>query len=70
MATDNGDNIILDVERFDLEPERPILHGLIGDVKPDDFKTMNYEEWLKLATKIVGFENLRCCSRWPIRSAS
>lgn len=58
MATDNGDNIILDVERFDLEPERPILHGLIGDVKPDDFKTMNYEEWLKLATKIVGFENL------------
>lgn len=58
MATDNGDNIILDVERYDIEPERPILHGLIGDIKPEDFKTMNYEEWLKLATKIVGYDNL------------
>lgn len=58
MATDNGDNIILDVERFDLTPDLPILHGLIGDIKPEDFKTMNYEEWLKLATKIVGHGNL------------
>src|SRR3989344_3119843 len=58
MATDNGDNIILDVERYDIESSLPILHGLIGDTKPDDFKTMNYEEWLKLATKIVGYDNL------------
>lgn len=58
MATGNGDNVILDVERYDIEPERTILHGLIGDIKPEDFKTMNYEEWLKLATKIVGYDNL------------
>lgn len=30
MAT--GDRGTLDVERFDLEPERQILHGLLGDV--------------------------------------
>jgi molybdopterin/thiamine biosynthesis adenylyltransferase len=30
MAT--GDRGLLDVERFDLEPQRPILHGLLGDV--------------------------------------
>jgi molybdopterin/thiamine biosynthesis adenylyltransferase len=30
MAT--SDRGLLDVERFDLEPERPILHGLVGDL--------------------------------------
>src|SRR5581483_3550730 len=30
MAT--SDRGLLDVERFDLEPRRPILHGLLGDV--------------------------------------
>lgn len=27
MATDNGDNVILDVERFDLHPDLPIFYG-------------------------------------------
>lgn len=27
MATDNGDNVIMDIERFDLDPERPAFHG-------------------------------------------
>ena len=31
MAT--GDRGTLDVERFDMEPRRPILHGLLGDVE-------------------------------------
>ncbi|MDV3126588.1 Rv1355c family protein [Mycobacterium sp. 21AC1] len=30
MAT--ADRGLLDVERFDLEPDRPILHGLLGDI--------------------------------------
>ena len=30
MAT--SDRGLMDVERFDLEPARPILHGLLGDV--------------------------------------
>ena len=30
MAT--SDRGLVDVERFDLEPQRPILHGLLGDV--------------------------------------
>jgi molybdopterin/thiamine biosynthesis adenylyltransferase len=34
MAT--GDRGTLDVERFDLEPDRPILHGLLGDLAFDD----------------------------------
>ncbi len=27
MATDNGDNVILDIERFDLHPDLPIFYG-------------------------------------------
>jgi len=29
MATDNEDGAVIDVERFDLEPERPIFHGRV-----------------------------------------
>ena len=53
MATDNGDSIILDIERYDLEPERQIFHGLLGDVKIEDLKNLDKTAWLKLATKIV-----------------
>lgn len=58
MATDNGDGIILDVERFDLEPEREIFHGLIPDMNPEELKTLDFKQWFRLATKIVGPEYL------------
>ncbi len=58
MATDNGDSVILDVERFDLEKKRPIFHGYLGKPKPQDFRNLNFRDWLKLATKIVGPEFL------------
>ncbi|MCG7593784.1 Rv1355c family protein [Mycobacterium sp. PSTR-4-N] len=34
MATSSGG--LLDVERFDLEPDRPLLHGLLGDLAEMD----------------------------------
>ncbi|MBI2462673.1 MAG: ThiF family adenylyltransferase [Candidatus Spechtbacteria bacterium] len=58
MATDNGDNVILDVERFDEEPERPILHGLVEGVDPDKIAGLAYSEWVKVATRIVDPANL------------
>ena len=59
MATDNGNGIILDIERFDLEPGRPIFHGLLGEgIKPEDFANLSFRDWLQLATKIVGPEYL------------
>lgn len=54
MATDNGDSIILDIERYDLEPDRQIFHGLLGNMQADDLKNLDYKKWLELATKIVG----------------
>ena len=58
MATDNGDGIVLDVERFDEDPELEIFHGLIGDITIEGLESMGYKDWLKVATKIVGPECL------------
>jgi hypothetical protein len=58
MATDNGDSVILDIERFDLEPKRKIFHGLLGNATPKLFESLDYKKWLSLATKIVGPEYL------------
>lgn len=32
MVTDHGDNVLLDVERYDLEPGYPLFHGAAGDI--------------------------------------
>ena len=32
VVMDTNDRGMLDIERFDLEPQRPILHGLAGGV--------------------------------------
>ncbi len=57
MGTDNGERVILDVERFDLEPNRPIFHGVV-DISIDEVKKIDFKRWVELATKIVGPENL------------
>ncbi len=55
MATDNGDGVILDVERFDLEPRRKIFHGLIKESEFDpEAMTRDRKEWLKAVKKIIG----------------
>lgn len=39
MATDSSDNVILDVERFDLHEDMPIFHGLLEGMDLSDIKT-------------------------------
>ena len=58
MATDNGDNIILDIERFDQDNTRPILHGLVEGVDPASIADLPYNQWLEIATRIVDPKNL------------
>ena len=54
MATDNGDNIIAEVERFDLDKTKQLFNGAIGDITIDDFRTFPPQDLPKLATKIAG----------------
>jgi molybdopterin/thiamine biosynthesis adenylyltransferase len=59
MATELGDTVMLDVERFDLQPDRPLFHGLVPDIeKILDKKDMNHREWQKYAAAIIGTKNM------------
>lgn len=59
MVTDPGDDAMLDVERFDLNPNLPLFHGLAGKIEEVlDKKDLNQREFIKYATMIIGTENL------------
>lgn len=51
MATDNGDGVIIDVERFDLEPARPIFHGRIRS--PKAASKLSREQFVALSSAII-----------------
>ena len=53
MATDTGDGVFLDVERFDLEPDRPIFHGLLNDVDTSNLANLSRNEWMEVVNKII-----------------
>lgn len=55
MGSDDGDNAMVDVERFDLEPDRPLFHGAIDE---QTLRTIpekpSLTEKAQLALRIVG----------------
>ncbi len=57
MVTDLGDKVMLDVERFDHEPERPIFHGSVN-LNPEDLIEVSKDDWHKIASQIMGLENI------------
>lgn len=52
MATDNGDSIIVDIERFDLEPKRPIFHGKVTLPKTK-LENLSRDQFIALSTAII-----------------
>ncbi|WP_227980388.1 Rv1355c family protein [Nocardia spumae] len=54
-ASDRG---MLDVERFDLEPDRALLHGLVGDLSTDELETMDRDGQLAAMATIVGVDGI------------
>ena len=65
VVMDTNDKGMLDVERFDLEPERPIFHGKVAELEalsPDELteklNTLTIPEKIGYLGKIIGFENL------------
>ena len=75
MAT--SDRGLVDVERFDLEPQRPILHGLLGDVDPASLARMTSGQKVPYLVRLLEAEHLsgrlvasvveidRILSTWP-----
>jgi molybdopterin/thiamine biosynthesis adenylyltransferase len=75
MAT--SDRGLVDVERFDLEPQRPILHGLLGEVDPASLARMTSGQKVPYLVRLLEAEQLsgrllasvveidRTVSTWP-----
>ena len=51
MAT--SDRGLMDVERFDIEPSRPIMHGLLGDVNTARLANLSNEDKLPYALRVA-----------------
>jgi molybdopterin/thiamine biosynthesis adenylyltransferase len=58
VVMDTSDRGMLDVERFDLEPERPVLHGLVENVNTETIKDLTNEEKVPIVLQMLGIENV------------
>ncbi len=58
MAADNGDNAVVDIERYDLDPNTPFFHGRMGEVTYELLTGLDKFGIGKMITKHVGPENV------------
>jgi hypothetical protein len=77
VVMDANDRGLLDVERFDLEPDRPLLHGLLGPTTSADLRDLTFQQTVDLILAMVDRERIspqlaasipqigRTLSSWP-----
>jgi molybdopterin/thiamine biosynthesis adenylyltransferase len=58
VVMDTSDRGMVDIERFDLEPERPLLHGLIGHLNIVNAKNLTDFEKIPYLKSFVGYEKI------------
>lgn len=58
MAADNGDNAVVDIDRYDLDPALPYFHDRMGEVSYDSLSKLDKFGTGKMITKLVGPENV------------
>jgi molybdopterin/thiamine biosynthesis adenylyltransferase len=54
VVMETSDRGMIDIERFDLEPERPVFHGLVVDLNPDTLRGLTPEQKLPYVLRILG----------------
>lgn len=58
VMMDTSDRGMLDIERFDLEEERPIFHGFLGEVDVNTLKNLSSTQKIAFGLKITGLDTL------------
>jgi nitroreductase len=58
VVMETSDRGMPDIERFDLEPNRPLFHGLAGDVDHRTLRGLTFEEKVPHVLAITGIETL------------
>jgi hypothetical protein len=53
VIMDTNDRGLLDIERFDLEPERPLFHGLAGELDPERLRGLTMKEKVPYVMRII-----------------
>lgn len=58
VVMETNDRAMLDIERFDLEPERPILHGLVDDLNVEILQSLKTnEDKVPYMLRMIGIDN-------------
>jgi len=59
VLMEGSDRGTIDIERFDLDPQRPILHGLVEHLDMDKFSSLKtFDERIPYITAVTGLETL------------
>ena len=58
VVMDTNDRGMIDIERFDLDPEYPILHGLVSNLDFSSIRDLSVEEKIKVLGPIADVENM------------
>ncbi|WP_295666617.1 Rv1355c family protein [uncultured Mucilaginibacter sp.] len=58
VVMDTNDRGMMDIERFDREPARPILHGLADGLDPESIEHLTNEEKIPYILRIVGADTM------------
>lgn len=59
VLMEGSDRGTIDIERFDLDPQRPILHGMVEHLDMDKFKDLKtFDEKVPYITAVTGLETL------------
>lgn len=58
VVMDTNDRGMLDVERFDLEPDRPILHGLAEGLNPANIKGLSNEDKVPYILRMLNADHI------------
>jgi molybdopterin/thiamine biosynthesis adenylyltransferase/nitroreductase len=58
VVMDTSDRSMLDIERFDLEPNRPLFHGLAGDLDTGALSGLTTEEKIPYVLRILGVDTI------------
>ncbi len=54
VLMETSDRGLIDVERFDLEPQRPLFHGLVGDLQPEVLVGLSNSDKIPYVLQIIG----------------
>ncbi|MET4046947.1 MULTISPECIES: Rv1355c family protein [unclassified Rhodococcus (in: high G+C Gram-positive bacteria)] len=58
VIMETSDRGLLDVERFDLEPDRPLFHGLLGDIDSKSLENLSTHDKVPYVLAILGAGDL------------